>query len=239
MMTHLLRSLLLTTALLSAGPAAAQDALAPILAGFAAKASPEQVKQVTDAIAASPPLRARMEKLAASGVLKGVDLVTQEDERMEDKGARVLAGHILMTTKFLTGDAPHRRVEAKTKADLDPPNNLVFALGHMSYHLETPFDFKALPESLDARTNFVVREEAKAMVQAWNDLIDAEAKLKGRPITAAEAQSLIPNFKYREYIIKAQGKGAVLAPNGRLPLNGQTLGSMTSALFEAQLADFD
>jgi hypothetical protein len=225
-------------ALLLAGQASAQDALAPLLAGFGAKASPEQVKQVADAIAASPPLQARMEKLAASGVLKGIDLVTQEDERMEDKGATVVGGHILMTTKFLTGEPPHRRAEAKTKADLDPPDNLIFALGHMTYHLETPFDAKSLPQNADARTNFVVREEAKAMIQAWNDLIDAEAKLKGRPITAAEAQSLIPNFKYREYIIKAQGKGAVLTADGHLAENGPTLGSMTSALFESQLADF-
>jgi hypothetical protein len=218
--------------------AAVDGPLAPIIAGFQAKASPDQIKQLTDAIAASPPLEARLEKLAASGVLKGVDLVAQEDERLdENRGAEAVGGHILLTTKFLLGQTPHRRVDAKP-GDLDPPDSLVFSLGHLSYHLENPIDRKTLPDSQDARVNLFVRDEAKAYIQGWNDLIDAEAKLKGRPITAAEAASLLPNFKYRSFFIKANGKLAVISPDGHLESNARNLQAMTSALFESEVPDF-
>jgi hypothetical protein len=218
--------------------AALDGPLAPVIAGFQAKASPEQVKQLTDAIAASPPLQARLERLTTQGTLKGIDLVTQEDERLDEgKGAEVYAGHILLTAKFLLGQPPHRRADAKP-GDLDPPDSLVFSLSHLSYHLENPVDRKTLPDSQDARVNLFVRDEAKAYIQAWNDLIDAEAKLKGRPITAAEAASLLPNFKYRSYFIKANGKLAVVSPDGHLDPNGRNLQAMTSALFESDVPDF-
>jgi fructose-specific component phosphotransferase system IIB-like protein len=219
--------------------AALDGPLAPIIASFQAKASPDQAKQLTDAITASPPLQARLERLAASGVLKGVDLVTQEDERLDEgKGAEVVGGHILLTAKFLLGQPPRRRTDATSKGDLEPPDNLVFSLSHLSYHLENPVDRKTLPQSQDARVNIFVRDEAKAYIQGWNDLIDAEARLKGRPITAAEAASLLTNFKYRSFFIKANGKLAVVSPDGHLEPNGRNLQAMTSALFESDVPDF-
>jgi hypothetical protein len=219
--------------------AAIDGPLGTVMAGFAAKASPEQVKQVADAITASPSLQMRLEGLAASGVLKGVDLVTQEDERLdENKGAQAVGGHILLTAKFLLGQPPHRRVGATGKTDLDPPNALIFSLGHLSYHIEAPFDRKTMPKEDGARLNFVVREEAKAYIQGWNDLIDAQAKGLGRPITAAQAASLLPNFKYRSYFIKANGKLAVVSTDGHLEANGRNLNAMTSALFESEVPDF-
>jgi hypothetical protein len=227
------------TLLLPPSAHAVDGPLAPVIAGFQARATPEQAQQLTNAITASPPLQARLERLATEGRLKGVDLVTQEDERMdENKGAEVVGGHILLTAKFLLGQPPHRRIDAKDKGDLDPPDALVFSLGHLSYHLENPIDRKTLPESQDARVNYVILDEAKAYLQGWNDLIDAEAKLKGRPVTAAEAASLLPNFKYRSYFIKAAGKMAVTSPDGHLPLDGRNLKAMTSALFESEVPDF-
>lgn len=219
---------------------ALEGPLAPLLADFQSKATPEQAKQVADAVTASPPLQARLEKLAAAGALKGIDLVTQEDERMdENKGAEIVRGHILLTSKFLLGQPPHRRVEATSKVDLDPPDNLVFVLGHLSYHLENPLDRKALPKDTGASANIFVRDEAKAYIQGWNDLIDAEARIKGRPITATEAASLLPNFKYRAFFIKANGKLAQVGPDGHLAPDGRNLQAMTSALFESEVPDFD
>ncbi len=213
--------------------------MAQVLAGFSGKASPAQVTPVTDAIPASPPLQARLHRRAASGVRQGIALVAQEDARLdEDQGAEVVGGDILLTGKFLLGQPPHRRADAKTKADLDPPDNLVFSLGHLSYHLENPIDRKTLPDSQDARVNLFVRDEAKAYIQGWNDLIDAEARLKGRPITTAEAASLLPNFKYRSFFIKANGKQALVSPDGHLEPNGRNLQAMTSALFESDVPDF-
>ena len=214
--------------------------LSALMADFQTHASAEQAKQVTDAIAASPPLQARLEKLAVDGALKGFDLVGPDDEVMDaNKGAEILGGHILLTAKFLLSQPPHRRVAATSKADLDPPDNLVFVLGHLSYHLDHPLDRKALPTDLGDRANMVVGNEAQAYLQGWNDLIDAEAKLKGRPITAAEAASLLPNFKYRFFFIKANGKLAEISPDGHLVPNGRNLRAMTSALFESEVPDFD
>jgi hypothetical protein len=238
---RVLFSLAAVALLISAVPAQAEISgpLADVLTGFQAKASPDQVKQVSDAITASPPLQARLEKLAADGTLKGIDLVAQEDERLDDnKGAVITHGHILFTSKFLLGQPPHRRMDAASKADLDPPDNLVFVLSHLSYHLENPLDLKSLPASNDARANVFVRNEARAYIQGWNDLIDAEARLKGRPVTAAEAASLLPNFKYREFFIKANGKLAQVSPDGHLAPDGRNLQAMTSALFESQVPDF-
>ena len=214
--------------------------LAALLTRFQAQAGADQAKQVADAVTASPPLQARLEKLASDGALKGLDLVGPDDEVMDaNKGAEIVGGHILLTAKFLLGQPPHRRVAATSKADLDPPDNLVFVLGHLSYHLEHPLDRKALPADLGDRANTVVGDEARGYLQGWNDLIDAEAKLKGRPITAAEAASLLPNFKYRFFFIKANGKLAEVSPDGHLAVTGRNLRAMTSALFESEVPDFD
>lgn len=214
--------------------------LSVLLADFQAHASVDQAKQVTEAIAASPPLQARLEKLATDGTLMGFDLVGPEDEVMDaNKGAEILGGHILLTAKFLLSQPPHRRVAAASKANLDPPDNLVFVLGHLSYHLLHPLDRQSLPADLAEKAYVFVGNEAQAYLQGWNDLIDAEAKLQGRPITAAEAASLLPNFKYRSFFIKANGKLADISPDGHLVPNGRNLRAMTSALFESEVPDFD
>lgn len=214
--------------------------LSALLADFQAHASADQARQVSDAIAASPPLQARLETLAQAGALKGFDLVGPDDEVMDaNKGAEIVGQHILLTAKFLLAQPPHRRVAATGKADLDPPDNLTFVLGHLSYHLQHPLDRKALPTDVAERAYVVVGNEALAYIQGWNDLIDAEAKLKGRPITAAEATSLLPNFRYRSFFIKANGKLAEISPDGHLAPNGRNRRAMTSALFESEVPDFD
>jgi hypothetical protein len=220
--------------------AAPSEPLATLLAKFQAQAGADHAKQVSDAITASPPLQARLEKLTVDGALKGFDLVGPDDEVMDaNKGAEIVSQHILLTTKFLLNQPPQRRVAATGKADLDPPDNLVFVLGHLSYHLEHPLDRKSLPADLAEKAYVVVGNEAQAYLQGWNDLIDAEAKLKGRPITTAEAASLLPNFRYRSFFIKANGKLAEVSPDGQLAPTRRNLRAMTSALFESEVPDFD
>ncbi len=207
-----------------------------------------EVPQIEQAIHASPALLGQLDALASSGKLKTI-AVKSGDVAVVINGASFGAafdtdGMVLAET-FL-GKQNRMAYDVRTPNEV-LPNNTVFVLGHLAYHLrDTQYVEEAAHRAAneDAFMTQVMRNEAGAFIQGWNDVVDAATVANGnKPLLPGQVGQLLINLRYRSAFLRAMnaksGQKLAFLKDGRIEASDQNLNVMAAALRNSPMADIE
>lgn len=243
---------LLALALGARGAQAAPEVDA-ILRQLAATATPEQTRQIADAIQSSPWLAAQLEDLAAVGKLTRIRVVAPESlpARLDARELATLNNNDMIITAPLLAQLARTTPAGDAHSDQVRPNNTVFVLAYLAHHLRNADHVRlsiaeALGHIADQRhragpyaNNAIVltgqrvllTEGAGALIDGWNATIDAATAQAHAPLKPAQTVSVVLGMRYRAIFNKAltQTPRLQIEESGRIE---PTAGNM-EALIEA------
>lgn len=216
-----------------------------ILQKLSSSASTDDATRIEQAIHASPALRAQLDALASAGKLKSITVKPGDVAASENGayfGAAFDANGIVLSEVFL-GEQNRMAYDVRTPNEI-LPNNTVFVLGHLAYHLrDTQYVEEAARRAAnrDAFMTEVMRNEAGAFIQGWNDVVDAATVTNGnKPLSARQAGDLLINLRYRAAFIKAMnakaGPKLKFSNDGHIEASDSNLKSMATALADKPVA---
>jgi len=218
------------------------DRLQSMLDAFAKSATHDQTQQVAGAIMASPALTQQLDDLADTGKLKGIELRPPVHTDTSPFPNTIDHGVIVLTREFLTQNATKRLFDVVIKDEI-LPNNLVFALGGLTFHLQNEDAVAAamakpgLDEATFLKTH--MDDDAGSFIQGWNDVIDAAINENGnKPLTIPQQGMLDLNLRYRA-VLEDGGKNTIVnAPSGKIEPTAQNVAAIEEILRHTQLLDF-
>lgn len=233
---------------LAAHAAPTHSPLDGILQKLSSSAPADDVIRVEQAIEASPALRSQLDALASAGKLKSITVEPGDvavSKNGADFGAAFDASGIVLSEVFL-GQQSRMAFDVRTPNEI-LPNNTVFVLGHLAYHLRDARyveEAARLAANQDAFTAEVMRNEAGAFIQGWDDVVDAATVANGnKPLSGGQAGELLINLRYRSAFIKAMnaksGQKLVFLNDGRIDASDQNLNAMAAALTNSPMADVE
>src|SRR5258708_17059525 len=161
-----------------AQPVSVETELKPIIDKLARMASSQQFSQIIGAARASPQLTRQLGRLIAQGKLTEIRILDANGPK--PFGAWVDGATIYFTTNFLAAQLNYRGPTFHANDIL--PNNTVYCLGHLAYHLAAgvldPGKFPRMDEFV--RKNLEI--DAGAYIQGYNDVMDAAMQTNsGKP----------------------------------------------------------
>lgn len=224
---------------------AATPALDAVLQKLASSAPDSDVARIKKAIHASPALLGQLDALASSGKLRSITVKPGEVALASNGasfGAAFDAEGMVFSEAFL-GKQSRMAYDVRIPNEI-LPNNTVFLLGHLAYHLrDAQYVEQAAHRSAteDAFMAEVMRNEAAAFIQGWNDVVDAATLANGnKRLSGGQVGELLINLLYRSAFIKAMNaKGDQklnFLKDGRIETSEQNLSAMAAALRDKPLA---
>jgi hypothetical protein len=179
--------------------------LEPILDQLKDASAVEEYQQLTSAIASSEALVQDLNNLSESGKFTGfiVKSKTQiQDGRVGIFGGFTNGSKIILTTELLKELKKSRLFDVVYPDDI-APNNTVFALAHLLYHIKTPIDGRKY-SSPDSFADASIQIEAAAFIQSWNTMLQvAEHANGGKTLSMRPFGQLLMNTRYRFVFLKA------------------------------------
>lgn len=198
----------------------------------------EQAASLSQAIDGAPALAGQLSSLAAAGKLKTIQV---RPAGTGPFGGFLENGGMVFTVPFLQGQVKKRLFDVVREDDI-LPDNLVFCLGHLAYHLgakpvqvsdaANPFDF----------ANKRIAIEAAAFIQGWNDTLDAEVHANGgKELSPGQAGTLLINLRYRFAFIKAfkQPVKLEMGQTGRIEPTQENINAVAEALKTSTITDLE
>ena len=235
--------------------------LQPLLNEFAAHAEPVEVQQVQTALESAAPLAAQLSGLLDTHRLAAIRHPEAGRNPPGPFGAWQADGVIYLTTRFLDDQANSPHVFHTLDYSKNNPNNLVFSLGHLAYHIQNAAAIQAcgghakpnlakgdgvrhdppdLTASVQTAVHCMLSYEARADIQGWNDMIAAAVHdHHGEALAPREIADLFMKFRYW-YLFDASMKGTtklVLPPSGMLPDDDHNVTAIVEALGKLSVAD--
>lgn len=249
------------TGLCGAAPVAHVQ-LDQVLQRLQAASTAAQSTQIVTAVDASPALAAQLDALAAAGRLTDIAVVAPAALKAPGPFQAYISGTRLVISSAMFALLAPQRLFDVVRPDDVLPDNLVFVLGHLAFHLDRVDAMAAahadvarqiaalakLPGAHDytaiAKQGVQARidDEASADIQGWNDVVDAvTAANAGRPPTAAQAASMLMNLRYRGVFFKAlQGPDHIhLSDGGNIAPEAANIKALATALATSTLADIE
>lgn len=226
----------------------ASPALKAVLRKLSSNASAAEVGQIEQAIHASPALLGQLNALASSGKLKSIT-VKPGDLALVENGASFGAAFDAKGMVFSEALLDKQRTMAydvRTPNEI-LPNNTVFLLGHLAYHLRDP-QYVGLAKHWAANEDEflaeVMRNEAAAFIQGWNDVVSAATVANGnKPLSPRQVGDLMINLRYRLAFIKAMNAKASqklkFSKGGRVAPSDQNLNALAAALENKPMAGLE
>jgi hypothetical protein len=219
-----------------------------ILQKLSSSAPTNDVTQIEQAIHASPALLDQLNALASSGKLKSITVKPGEIAVVNNGasfGAGFDANGMVLSGAFL-GKQSQMAYDVRIPNEI-LPNNTVFALGHLAYHLR---DAQYVEEAAHRAANEdgfmteVMRNEAGAFIQGWNDVVDAATIANGnKSLLPGQVGQLLINLRYRSAFISAMnaksGQKLTFLKDGRIEASDQNLNVMATALRNSPMADVE
>lgn len=223
----------------------ANPSLDAVLQKLSSSAPANDVARIEKAIHASPALLGQLNALASSGKLKSITVKSGEVAAVDhgaDFGAAFDANGIVLSEVFL-GKQSQMAYDVRTPNEV-LPNNTVFVLGHLAYHLrDAQYVEQAAHRAAneDAFMTEVMRNEAAAFIQGWNDVVDAATVTNGnKPLSGGQAGQLMINLLYRSAFIRAMnakvGQKLDFSKGGYIEASDRNLDAMAAALRNKPLA---
>lgn len=207
--------------------AAAGQRLRAVIDAFVEQSTPDQQRHLGGALRASPALVQQLDSAAEAGRLTAIEVLPPHRRTGPDLAAAVDGGRIVLAADFLTRPAKQRRHEVIYKDDI-LPNNLVFVLGSLAFHLQSEPPSPSL------------EQDARACIQGWNDVMDAAERENGnKSLTPQQHAMLLLNLRYRMVFIGGSKDNKVKwSPSGTLEPSDQNVAAIVEALKAARLVDF-
>ena len=233
-----LRKHLLVTAMLF--PCLASGAHGPeldaILTDLARDKSPEASARIVSAIDASPPLTRRIDALAHDGALKRIVVVDRPVNGVF--GAAANAETWTFTSSFLTA-LDKRRYFDVVRADDVLPDQTVFVLAHLAYHLVHPA-LQAKGTTPQAFVAARLRDEAGAFVDSWNATVGEAILRNGHALSNGQIATLLLNCRYRFALLGSKTNGIAaphLEDDGRITASSANLDQVAATLERSPIVD--
>jgi len=228
-----------TPALAVEPPNAAMKSILHELKGMA---SPDDFQQISDAIALSETLQRELNELAGKNQFTGFSILPRE--QLTDPETKIFGGFtqgskIVFASEFLK--------ELKKVHHVFPnsdflPNNTVFVLSHLLYHIRNPVD----PFEYTSRDTFVeakLNTEASAFIHAWNTMLQvAERSNNAKPLSMPQYMTLLMNARYRFALLKAMEQKNLpleFSPSGSVEINDENIRAVAAALRKSTVADIE
>jgi hypothetical protein len=236
-------------------PSGASAQLASILERVTISASSGQQKQIVDAIAASPLLSSRYGELAANGKLTAISVLEARATGRASgpfaagppiKGpfAAALDGSTIVLSSQLLSLLRNGRLLDTGSADGVYPDQTVFVLAHLAYHLGEPISPMPKPgEDVDSFTARRLESEANAYIYAWNTTVDeAVHRRGGAALNADQITSLLLNCRYRFALVGIRSRniaGPSQSPSGIIEPTPSNIEAVTQTLRQSAIADLE
>lgn len=264
-MKRLRLPLILTAVALAATAYAAaiepSSSLDLILQDLANTATPDQALQVVDAIRASPRLTESFDRLASARQLTGIRIVAPEalqSVRNAHFSAYLDGTQIVIAAPLLKELSKSRLYDLVQSGDV-LPNNTTFVLAHLAYHLRTAQEASFADDKfrrqvqamsqrpgshdytviLQAHSQAALTDEASAVIEAWDDTIDAASSQAHAQLQPPQFVSVLMNLRYRGILNKAmkQTPHMVITDGGYVEANANNMQAVVAALKSSQLMD--
>lgn len=227
--------------------------LQSILLSLSNSSPPEYHDQIAGAIQASGLLREQLNRLAISGKLKGIKVLSKGD--LPQPKVKLFGGFVDSATIFLSTDLLEtlrkNRLYDVVLTDDVQPNNTVFVLAHLVHHLGTA---EGLASSMKSRTreSYIsarFEDEARAWIQAWNATIDDATRRNGeRTLSFQQLSQLLLNIRYRGVFERAMKtertenqarETLAFSQSGILDANKRNIDALVQALRGASMTDIE
>lgn len=225
--------------------------------------SPEQLSQISGAIAASPALTEQLNDLASSRRVTEIRVIPPEaiqQTRGIRFGASFNGTQFVLATNLLVELMKNRAYDAMKLNDV-LPNNTTFVIGHLAFHAATSndmarsdSDIKRMIEErsktagqhdytdlllLGQRTR--IENEASVFIQGWNYVVDAATQANGgKTLTAEQISTILLNLRYRFAFVKAlqlKEDGLQISNTGTVQMNERNTKAVAAALATSPMAD--
>ncbi len=246
--------LVILTAAATAGLAqapASPTGLDALLERLHASASPAAYQQIAAAVAASSALRVQLNELTAAGSLTEIRVVPQSD--LPPGKAKLFHGFIDGTRFFFSNEFLQELLKNRpfdvVYADDVPPDNTVFVLGHLAYHLhagESRITRAQTTDQTAAMQAFIAERmhvEATAYIQGWNDMIDAATHAnRDRPLSPRQVGQLFMNARYRfafSQALRSSEAPLRLLQSGAIEVNEANTLAIGTVLRHSAIADVE
>ena len=234
----------------SAGPPAVtvgnlqNSALTTIFENLQKTTTRDNARQIEEAIGSSETLRVKINELAEANLFSGFKVVPRAMLKKEDGRAGIFGGfiqgrEIVFSTELLK-ELKNDRLSHVTFVDDVLPNNMLFALSHLVYHLGHPLNPNdyANPAAFSAAA---LRDESAAFIEAWNTTMrTAQQKNKSQPLSPRQIAQLLTNLRYRFAFMKALEQkevSLVVLLSGEIESNDGNLRAIADALKHSSIAD--
>ena len=177
--------------------------------------------------------------MASSGKLKNITVKSGEVAAVNNGanfGAAFDANGIILSEVFL--DKQSKMAYDVRIPNEVLPNNTVFVLGHLAYHLRDAQYVEQAAHRAANEDEFlteVMRNEAAAFIQGWNDVVNAATVANGnKPLSSGRAGELMINLLYRSAFIGAMNAKDIpkldFSKGGRIEASDRNLSAMAAAL---------
>jgi hypothetical protein len=217
-----------------------------ILGKLRTNVSADQYRQIDDAIKSSPSLIEELNRLAASGKLTEIVVLTSAATSNAPAPGRFRAWvtdtSIVLTESLLSQLTKNREYDVVFPDDI-LPNNTTFVLGHLAFHLDAgkilakPGDVPHLNDYIAAMLN----QEARAYIHAWNDALEAAVQQNNdKRLTPRQIANFMFNLHYRFAFLKALGQPTDkihLEQNGVIDDGDSNARAIVAALKDSPIAD--
>lgn len=207
-------------------------------------AAPGDYQQIADAIASSEALQRELSELVTANRFTGFSISPRAqvtDGRAAIFGAFTQDPKIVCTTEYLTELKKTRLFDVVNPDDI-LPDNTVFVLAHLLYHIRNPLDPRKY-SSPDAFAEAAIKIEASAFIQAWNTTLQAaERKNDGKPLSARQVGQLLMNARYRFALIGAMRQKVdplKFLSSGLVEANDMNVQAIATTLRNSRHADLE
>ncbi len=235
--------LVLTVATAAYGQSSpSNDNLGGILNALSQSASGEIYRQIADAIAGSSLLRSEMSKAAEANVLRGIEVAPNGTRGGMPPvfSAFTSDRKIIMTDEFLTALRNNRLFDVGQPEML--PNNTVFTLAHLLYHLNNPVDIRKFRNPEEAMKGGV-GNEAAAFIYGWNIMLNAaERANNNQRLSTGQVGQLLMNFRYRAVFfggINHKQAPLKFESSGEIKPNSNNINAIAIPLGNSRLYDIE
>jgi len=209
-----------------------------ILQSFAARAPSNSHDLIFKAIGTSPQLVKQLNSLAQSGTLKKMEI---SDTLINGLfGANFKGDTMTFVPSFIDVVAGTPPWDVRS-SDSIAPNNLTFVIGHLASHAANPRPSRA-NTSVANFTKTMIKAEAVADLDAWNDVIDAaEKENSGKQLNNGQIVYILMSLRYRAPFrtgLKQTNKLEFM-PSGKFELNSTNIDALNAALDKTSIFDFE
>jgi hypothetical protein len=205
----------------------------------------DDYQQIINAILSSEMLQTELSELIQTHQFTGFIVLPREQMKKYRKvmlfNGFTESKKIILTTELLEEVRNRNWVDLRIEGDI-VPNDTVFIISHLLYHIKNPFDSKKY-KTHDEFIEAISQDEAKAFIVAWNSMLLSAEKTNKKPLSIKQFSSLLWNARYRfvySGAMKSKTQNKLqFSPRYMIELTDSNIISIVEKLSASSLADIE